>query len=83
MINQNKQIIISSARRTRVETTYEYVPIIGDIIGYWRKEDVMQAGESIELAVNTPIGLYDRIFINGLDVTKAVKDSIKAKSERP
>jgi hypothetical protein len=52
-------------RKTKVETTYEYVPILGEILGYWRKQSQMRLGEDIELHLNHSLREYDRIFVNG------------------
>lgn len=52
-------------RKTKIETTYEYKPIIGEILGYWRKVEVCKAGEAIEVHLNHTLEGYDRIIVNG------------------
>ena len=55
-------------RKTRVETTYEYVPILGEVLGYWRRVDARRFGEQIELHLNHSLDEYDRIFVNGQEI---------------
>ncbi len=61
----NKEIKAESTRRTKVETTYEYVPILGDILGYWRILEQDRMGERVELHISTQLNDYDRLYING------------------
>ena len=65
---QNKEIYVSTSKRTKVETTYEYVPIIGEILGYWRKSFTMRLGDKIELHLRTPLEEYDVVTINGREI---------------
>lgn len=71
-MNPNKQIEARAVRKTKVETTYEYQPILGEILGYWRKVDARRLGEDIELHIRTHLDQYDRLIINGkeIDITK-------------
>ena len=55
-------------RKTRVETTYEYVPILGEILGWWRKQSAMRLGEDVELHLNHSLKEYDRVFVNGQEI---------------
>lgn len=64
----NKDLVIGSGRRTKVETTYEYVPLLGDIIGYWRKVNEQRMGDELILNVMTPLEKYDHVFINGKEI---------------
>ena len=56
---------VDAIRKTKIETTYEYTPIIGEVLGYWRKIEQARIGETIELHISTPLDRYDRLFING------------------
>lgn len=71
---QNKDINIGTGKRTKIETTYEYVPILGNILGYWRKTFVQRLGDKIELHLQTPLEEYDVITINGREVELKYKD---------
>lgn len=55
-------------RKRKVETTYEYVPIIGEILGFWRKVQQNHVGESIEVHLYNSLSEYDRLFINGEEI---------------
>lgn len=59
---------VKAVRKTKVETTYEYVPIIGEILGYWRKVEAKRAGMTAEIYINTPLMYYDRLVINGEEI---------------
>lgn len=65
---QNKNINIRTGKRTKIETTYEYVPILGDILGYWRTTFVQRIGDKIELHLQTSLEEYDVITINGKEI---------------
>ena len=52
-------------RKTRVETTYEYVPILGEVLGWWRRAEEMRLGETIEIHLKHSLESYDRIKLNG------------------
>lgn len=67
-INSNKWISADTVRKTRVDTTYEYTPILGQILGIWRKVDARRFGESIEIQIRTELRDYDRIVINGEEI---------------
>ena len=66
--NINKKEEVSAVRKTRVETTYEYVPIIGEILGYWRKVMQDRMGDEIILFIKTPLNRYDALIINGEEI---------------
>lgn len=66
--NTPNTIHAEALRKTKVETTYEYVPILGAILGFWRKASEMRFGNTIELHLKTPIGEYDRLYINGQEI---------------
>jgi hypothetical protein len=55
-------------RKTKVETTYEYVPIFGEILGLWRKIDSARHGEEIHIELNHRFEEYDRLYVNGQEV---------------
>ena len=55
-------------RRTRVETTYEYVPLLGELLGFWRKVEANRFGETIEVHLNHSLKEYDRVFVNGKEI---------------
>lgn len=59
---------IQISRKTKIETTYEYVPIIGEILGFWRKLYAGRFDETIEIHLRTSIREYDRLYINGQQV---------------
>lgn len=59
-------------RKTKIETTYEYVPIIGGILGFWRKQKMNRVGDDLELHINCGIGEMDRLFINGEEVKEDI-----------
>lgn len=65
---QNKTIQVQALRKIKVETTYEYVPIIGEILGFWRRQEVSRAGESVSLHIVTPLSKYDGLFVNGEEI---------------
>lgn len=65
---QDKSIKAEAVRKTKVETTYEYVPIIGELLGFWRKTDVGRIGDTVELHIRTHLSNYDRLVINGQEV---------------
>lgn len=66
--HQDKQIKVEAGKRTQIETTYEYVPIIGNILGFWRKVSEDRMGDKIELHLSTPLEEYDHLFINGKEI---------------
>lgn len=70
----NKHLHVSSSKRFRETTVTKYVPIIGDILGYWRKEYVDKLGEDIYLSIKTPLEKYDAIYVNGREVEMKYKD---------
>jgi len=65
---KNNSIQAYTEKRIEVERTHEYVPIIGNIIGYWRQVKAEQIGEEIILNLNTPLSEYDRLIINGQEI---------------
>ncbi len=65
MNNTQKKPLAEAMRRTKIETTYEYVPIIGEVLGYWKKVCENRIGNDLELHINTPLTEYDRVIING------------------
>lgn len=67
-----------SIKKLKVETTYEYVRLIGEILGYWRKEKEAHVGKDVELHIRTPLSQYDRLYINGFEIDLgAYRDEIK------
>lgn len=55
-------------QKTRVETTYEYVPILGEVLGFWRKVEAQRFGETIEVHLNHTLNEYDRVLVNGEEI---------------
>lgn len=55
-------------RRTKIETTYEYVAILGEVLGYWRKTHVQKAGQEVHVYLNHSLEAYDRIYLNGQQI---------------
>lgn len=66
--NPSSKLNVQVSRKTKVETTYEYVPILGEILGYWRKVNQNRIGHDIHIFVVGDICGYDRLFINGKEV---------------
>lgn len=64
----NKYFKAQSLIRRKIETTYEYVPILGEILGYWRAVNRQRAGEEIHLEIATPLEKYDRLYINRKEI---------------
>ena len=63
--NKSVESRIEAYRKLKIETTYKYIPILGEILGFWREVEVGYVGERVELHINTPLREYDRLFING------------------
>ena len=55
-------------RKTKVETTYEYVPILGELLGFWRKSMTARLGDEIQIHLQHTLDAYDRLFINGKEI---------------
>ena len=53
---------------TKVETTYEYVPILGGLLGWWRKQSQLRLGDTIELHLAHSLSEYDLLIINGVEI---------------
>lgn len=66
--HQDKNINVEAVRKTKTETTYEYKPILGQILGYWRVVEQVRAGETVELHLATPLHAYDRLIVNGKEI---------------
>lgn len=64
----SKHVEVKASKKTKVETTYEYVSILGEILGYWRKVHISRLGDTIHLEVNTPLEEWDTVFINGKEI---------------
>lgn len=60
-------------KKTKIETTYEYVPIIGEVLGYWRKAYQQRFGTEVVVHLNHDLDEYDRIVVNGKDITDLIK----------
>lgn len=56
---------VQAFKKEKIETTYEYVPILGEVLGFWRKSHCAKAGEDVELHIRTPLSEYDRLYVNG------------------
>jgi len=65
---KDKYLDVKSLVRRKVKTTYEYIPIIGQILGYWRTEETECMGDKIELHIKASLENYDRLFINGKEI---------------
>lgn len=63
-----KELKVESTRKVHKEITWEYVPILGNILGYYRQKSVKHLGDEIFLRVNTPLDKYDKIYINGTEI---------------
>lgn len=59
---------VKVVRRTKIETTYEYVPILGEILGFWRTVEVGYIGHRVELHLLYELDQYDRLFINNKEI---------------
>ena len=44
------------------------MPILGEILGYWRQVHVQENGQEVVLNIVTPLRQYDRLIINGGEV---------------
>jgi len=69
-IETNKEINISTGKRIKIETTYEYIPFLGDLLGVWRTVQTRRFGEVIEIHIKTPLSEFDKIVINGDEIIK-------------
>lgn len=72
---KNNNVKAEAVRRVRVETTYEYTPILGEILGVWKKVNIDKFGETIELHIMSNLSIYDRLTINGVEID--VSDKIE------
>ena len=55
-------------RVTKKEITYEYVPVLGGLLGWWRKAEESRLCETIELHLKHSLRSYDRVVINGVEI---------------
>ena len=55
-------------RKTEVKTTYEYVSVLGGLLGYWRKSSVQRMGDDLEIHIRGELKDYDRLLINGKEI---------------
>jgi len=61
----SNQMKADAVRRTRIETTYEYVPLLGGVLGFWKRKHEHKLGSTLELHLSAPITEYDTLTING------------------
>lgn len=63
-------------KRTKVETTYEYVPILGEVLGFWRQVNRQKMGTEIVIHLAHTLKAYDRLYMNGIEIPipKDLKD---------
>lgn len=73
-IETNNKLYAEVGKRTKIETTYEYVPILGGILGFWKTIFVARLGHKIELHLRWDVSKYDVVFINGKEVKIRFKD---------
>lgn len=59
---------VAVKQKTKIETTYEYVPILGEVLGYWRKSASRRIGKDVEVHLNHSLMEYDRLFVNGIEI---------------
>ena len=75
---KNTNMKASLMRRTKKEIEYEYKPILGRILGFWRKAFENKIGEDVILHIDTELRNLDRLFINDqeipLDVLKKTNE---------
>lgn len=62
--NPSKEVL--GNKRIRVEREWEYVPIIGNILGTWKNIRADKLGGEICLVIRPEAG--DKVFINGKEV---------------
>ena len=62
--NASNDVHVESVRREKVETTYEYVSILGDILGYWKEQKSNRIGADHYLHIRCDLGDYDHLYIN-------------------
>lgn len=67
-VTRDTSLFAQAGKRTKIETTYEYVPILGQILGIWKTLFVNRIGTKIELHIKTDLGEYDNLFINGIEI---------------
>ena len=69
MKNRAKIDKVEVVRKTKIETTYQYVPILGEVLGFWRKVDDRRIGEDMCVYLNHSLEEYDRLYINGEEIS--------------
>jgi len=55
-------------KKTKIETTYEYVPLLREVLGFWRRKEVARIGETVEVHLAHRLEAYDRLLINGDEI---------------
>lgn len=60
-------------KKTEYKETWVYEPIIGEVLGWWRRIYSQMLGETIEVHLNHQLDEYDRIIVNGQDITEYIK----------
>lgn len=55
-------------RRIKKEIVYEYIPVLGGLLGWWRKAEEDKIGETIEIHLQHSLEDYDHLYINGVEV---------------
>lgn len=54
--------------KTKVETTYEHVSLIKNVLGYWRQISLGRIGNEIIIHLVGDIKDYDTLYINGKEI---------------
>lgn len=62
-------------KRVKKEIVYEYVPILGEVLGFWRKTNEHKIGEEFCVFLRSNLEKYDRLYINEkeIDISKCIK----------
>jgi len=66
--NKYRGVEVESVIKTKKEIVYEYRPIIGEVLGYWRIQSEISMGDTIEIHLKTPLESYDKVIINGKEL---------------
>lgn len=61
----NNKIKVQAFKKTKVETTYEYVPLLGKVLGYWRRISSVGIGSDIYIELVGDLDDYTKFIING------------------
>lgn len=60
---------VHAEREEKKEITYQYVPILWGILGYWKQMNAMMLGSETHLHVATDLlARVDRLYLNGVEI---------------